>query len=247
MTAPRFFCSFPLSANQSFELPRELTHYAVRVLRLRDGADIVLFDGQGGQYPARLQTDGKLAQAHTGEWQDTEVELKGEITLVQGIATGDKMDWIVEKAVELGAKRLIPIAARRSVLQLSGERLQKRHLHWQRVAQAASEQCGRNRIMQVDLPLALSAYLQKEPAGNTGDGLILFCDPEATQSLGQVLPAKASKLTLLIGPEGGWAPEEQQCAREADALAVQFGQRVLRSETAGLALISAVTALQGWS
>lgn len=245
MSAPRFFYPQPLSPNQTFEFPSELAHYALRVLRLRDGASVILFDGHGGQYTAQLSVEGKKAQAHTSDLSPVDVELQGDITLVQGVATGDKMDWIVEKAVELGAKRLVPIAAQRSVLQLSGERLLKRHEHWQRVAQSASEQCGRNRIMEVEMPMTLATFLQE--TGHSQNRLTLFCDPEGQRGLDELLPTAAAAITLLVGPEGGWTPEEHQYAMDAGAVGVRFGQRVLRTETAGLALIAAITALQGWS
>ncbi len=245
MPAPRFFYPDPLSPNQTFELPAELAHYALRVLRLRDGESVVLFDGHGGQYSAQLSVEGKKAHAHTRDFSPVDVELEGDITLVQGVATGDKMDWIVEKAVELGAKRLVPIAAQRSVLQLSGERLHKRHDHWRRVAQSASEQCGRNRIMHIELPMTLAAFLEENQERE--DRLTLFCDPEGQRQLTELLPTSAPAITLLVGPEGGWTPEEHRSALDAGAIGIRFGPRILRTETAGLALISAVTALQGWS
>ena len=171
MAIPRFFCSVPLASNTTVELPTELAHHAIRVLRLKPDADIVLFNGQGGQYPARLLIDGKNGMAMLGVHDPIEAELAGDITLVQGIPAGDKMDWVIEKAVELGARRLIPIAAQRSVLQLTGERLQKRVQHWNRVAQAASEQCGRNRLMNIDVPSTLRDYLQRP---NPGEQTSLF-------------------------------------------------------------------------
>lgn len=244
MAIPRFFCPVPLQPNQDIELPQELAHHALRVLRLESGTDIVLFDGSGGEYPARLRSEGKKGYAQTGAHQAAEAELPGEIILVQGLPSGDKMDWVVEKAVELGASRLVPIAARRSVLQLGGERLAKRMRHWERVAQSASEQCGRNRIMAIDEPRSLQAYL----AGTElAAQLTLFCHPEAGQTLETVLAAQpASRIALLVGPEGGWSDEEQAAAAASPAQAVTFGSRVLRTETAGLALIAAIAALRRW-
>jgi 16S rRNA (uracil1498-N3)-methyltransferase len=243
MTAPRFFCPVPLAASTHIDLPAELAHHAIRVLRLKDGADIVLFDGTGGEYPARLSITGKKGSALTGQHVQAECELKGHITLVQGIAAGDKMDWIIEKAVELGAMRVAPIAARRSVLQLTGERLEKRLQHWNRVAVAASEQCGRNQIMTVLPPSSLQDYLmQSRSAGE----LLLVCHPDSNDSLAQALSPSRTHITILVGPEGGWAPDELAMTEAADLHRVRFGRRVLRTETAGLALISAISALQGW-
>jgi len=243
MSVPRFFCDAPLSAGTRIALPDALAHHALRVLRLRAGESVVLFNGQGGEYPATLDVDGKAGFAQLGAFDPREAELAGRITLVQGLPSGDKMDWVVEKAVELGAARVCPIAAQRSVLQLSGPRLDKRVAHWQRIAQSAAEQCGRNRLMTVDAPLALADWLAL-PA----DGPRLLCHPDAETDLAGLLqgtPALAS-LTLLVGPEGGWSDKELAQAREAGVQAVRFGPRVLRTETAGLALIAAAGALLGW-
>ena len=242
MSPPRFFCSVPLQAQQTITLPADLAHYALRVLRLKTGAPIVLFDGQGGQFDAVLQEQGKSAQACVGAHQAIEAELPGHITLMQGLPSGDKMDWVIEKAVELGAHRLIPITAQRSVVQLNAERRAKRLLHWQRVAQSASEQCGRNRLMKIEAPATLEASLA---ARVPQEGPLLLCHPEAGQSLKQAL-GNAQNLTLMVGPEGGWSLEEQQLALRQGATPLRFGSRILRTETAGLALIAAVSALKGW-
>src|SRR5690625_3569567 len=178
MARPRFYYPSSLQPRQQFELPDTVAHYALRVLRLKTGADIILFDGDGGEYPARLESSGKRAFAMTADHDPREAELAGRIHLVQGLAAADKMDWIIEKAVELGAHRVTPIAARRSVLQLRGERLEKRLAHWQRVAQSASEQCGRNRIMVVDRPCSLQTFLE-EHASSTGRDTTLLCHPES--------------------------------------------------------------------
>lgn len=243
MSAPRFFCDAPLSAGARIALPEALAHHAIRVLRLRAGEPMVLFNGQGGEYPAVLEIEGKTGFAQLGAFDPREAELAGRITLVQGLPAGDKMDWVVGKAVELGAARVCPIAAQRSVLQLAGPRLEKRVAHWQRIAQSAAEQCGRNRLMAVEAPMALADWLAR-PA----DGLRLLCHPQADTDLASLLGATPglASLTLLVGPEGGWSDQELALAREAGVQAVRFGPRVLRTETAGLALISAAGALLGW-
>lgn len=245
MATPRFFCATPLSPNSTISLPPELAHHAIRVLRLKPDSDIILFDGLGGQYPARLLIDGKAGSALTGDHQPIEAELAGDITLVQGIASGDKMDWVIEKATELGAKKFVPIAAKRSVLQLSGERLQKRLLHWRRIAQAASEQCGRNQIMEVAAPSSLQAWLDTpQPTGH----IHLLCHPDSPLTLAQALQASpGNALSLLVGPEGGWSEQEVAQAQQHGVSQIQYGARVLRTETAGLALISAISALRGWN
>jgi 16S rRNA (uracil1498-N3)-methyltransferase len=257
MAIPRFYCPADLASNTTIALPGDTAHHAVRVLRLKDGADIVLFDGHGGQYPATLSIAGKQAFAQLGQHQLAEAELAGHITLVQGLASGEKMDWIVEKAVELGAARIVPIAAQRSVLQLSGERLHKRVDHWRRIVRSASEQCGRNRLLIMEEPRPLRQYLQDmEAAAST----VLFCHPGASQTLAEALGSgppggsqidilpdgQAERISLLVGPEGGWSDEEQALMGRHGLTPVTFGQRVLRTETAGLALIAAVSALREW-
>lgn len=222
MSAPRFFCDAPLSAGARIALPEALAHHAIRVLRLRAGETVALFNGQGGEYPAVLEIEGKAGFAQLGAFDPREAELAGRITLVQGLPAGDKMDWVVEKAVELGAARVSPIAAQRSVLQLAGPRLEKRVAHWQRIAQSAAEQCGRNRLMAVDAPVALADWLA-QPA----EGLRLLCHPEADTDLSGLLGATPglASLTLLVGPEGGWSDKELAQAREAGVQAVRFGTR----------------------
>jgi 16S rRNA (uracil1498-N3)-methyltransferase len=246
MAAPRFFCRRPLAPDQTIELPPELAHHAMRVLRLKSGTAIVLFDGTGGEYAATLLIDGKKGMAQVGGHHAIEVESPGCITLAQGIAAADKMDWIIEKAVELGVKRLVPIAAKRSVLKLTGERLDKRTLHWNRIAQAASEQCGRNRIMAIEAPQPLQAYLSQVDEAGVSRQPMLFCHPEAERALAEVLRPSMSRLTLVVGPEGGWSDDEIALARRYGLTAIKLGERILRTETAGLAMIAAASALQRW-
>jgi len=245
MSIPRFFVPLPLQPGATLVLPETVAHHALRVLRLPVGSPIVLFNGEGGAWQATLAAQGKQALAELTAFDPRDTELPGRVTLVQGIATGDKMDWIVEKAVELGAHTVAPIAAQRSVLRLSGERLEKRIQHWQRVAQAACEQCGRNRLPVVRAPVTLAQWLA-DPAN--AEGLRLMCHPDASDTLAGALPARptAAALTLLVGPEGGWSDEELELAGRHEVRRVRFGARVLRTETAGVALLAATGALLGW-
>lgn len=240
MPTPRFFCPVPLHAGTCIELPGPLAHHAVRVLRLADGTAITLFDGSGGQYCATLRIDGRRTLATIGTHAATDRELRGTLVLVQGIASGERMDWVVEKAVELGVGALHPVAAERSILRLSGARLDKRLAHWRAIVQSASEQCGRNRLMQIHEPATLEACLQRI------EGPALFCHPEGHLSLREALSDVRRRVNLLVGPEGGWSPAELSLARRHPLHQVRFGARVLRTETAGLALAAAVTALLDW-
>ena len=206
----------------------------------RTAPPVVLFDGRGGQYPATLRVEGRRALAELGAHDAVDSELRGRLVLIQGLASGDKMDWIVEKAVELGVAELRPVAAERSVLRLSGPRLDKRLDHWRAIARAASEQCGRNRLMVVQPPAPLAACLESV------DGPALFCHPEGPLDFRAALADVQDRLTLMVGPEGGWSPEELDLARRRGLTGARFGARVLRTETAGLALAAAATALLNW-
>jgi 16S rRNA (uracil1498-N3)-methyltransferase len=244
MPSPRFHCSFALSPHARIKLPDAIAHHAARVLRLRDGDTLVLFDGNGGEYPATLRIAGKAVHAELGAHDPREAELAGGITLVQGLPSGDKMDWIVEKAVELGVRHLVPIAAQRSVLQLNGDRQDKRLAHWRRIATAASEQCGRNRLMRIEPVATLAQWLETPQPGRR-----LLCHPENGTPLNTALDdmRDSRSIALLVGPEGGWSDTERDAARAAGVATVSFGRRVLRTETAGLALVAATTALLSWN
>jgi 16S rRNA (uracil1498-N3)-methyltransferase len=247
MSLPRFHVDLPLAPNAELFLPDAVAHHAGRALRLRDGDTVVLFDGKGGEYPAILSFEGKHAVVKLGEQDSREAELAGRITLVQGIASGDKMDWIIEKAVETGVHAIVPIAADRCVLKLSGDRLEKRLAHWRRIVQAACEQCGRNRIPTVSAPMTLAQWLAADAtAGETTARLL--CHPGAEQALTARVKARVGlqDLVLLVGPEGGWSDDELTRAKKAGVEAVSFGPRVLRTETAGTALIAASSAALGW-
>jgi 16S rRNA (uracil1498-N3)-methyltransferase len=246
MADPRFYCPVPLFAGQPLELPAALAHH-VRVRRLEAGDTVVLFDGRGGEIAGVLNFESKKVFVLLGDHSPKETELKGELTLIQGLPSGDKMDWIIEKAVELGVHRVIPVAAQRSVLKLSGPRLEKRLEHWRGIITSASEQCGRNRLMHLSAPQTLEQAIVA-----AGPGLSLLCDPEAKDTLAGYFETSAQQqkkikaLSLLIGPEGGWGPEEITTASQQGMTKIKFGLRVLRTETAGLALASATTALLGW-
>ena len=266
-TPPRFFCPIPLQAHTRVALPDAAAHHASRALRLREGDTIVLFNGDGTQFPAQLRFDQGRAMADLGAQQHTNTELPGRIGLVQGLPSGDKMDWIIEKAAELGVADVFPIKAERSIVQLSGNRLEKRQLHWQRIAESASEQSGRNCIVQVHPLQTLSAYLQQ---ASTTHGYL--CHPEGDRSLLQALTtlsqagsagasdAQALHTSLasgtpapsplsfrpLSGPEGGWAAQERRKVQAAGIETVTFGARILRTETAGLAMTAAAIATLGW-
>jgi 16S rRNA (uracil1498-N3)-methyltransferase len=239
---PRFFCPAPLTPGATVDLPEALAHH-LHVVRQQPGAALTLFNGEGGQYRAALAELGKKrASALVEAFEPVEVELPYALTLAQALPEGTKMDWIVEKAVELGVAAIEPLAAQRSVVRLAGERAEKRHAHWEAVVVAASEQSGRNRLARV-APLAELPRWLAQPAADTQRILL---SPRATQSLAQwarSVPPQA--LTLLVGPEGGFTDQEEQAALAHGALALSMGPRVLRTETAGLAALAALNACWG--
>lgn len=234
----RFFFPAPLPQTGEIQLPEALAHHASRVLRLREGDPLVLFDGSGGEVSGILRLRGKNCFAELSGHHAVERESPLQLVLVQALASGDKMDWIIQKAVELGAAGVVPVQAERSVLRLSGERAAKRVEHWRHIAVSACEQSGRNRVPMVEPVTGLREYLAR---GLPGPRLVL--DPVAGQRLA-ALPRPTDVVHLLVGPEGGWAEDELAACRTA-ACIVGLGPRVLRTETAGLAALAALQALWG--
>jgi 16S rRNA (uracil1498-N3)-methyltransferase len=238
---PRFHCPFPLAPGATVDLPPEAAHHATKVLRMSDGDGVILFDGRGGEWFGSLRRVGRTMAVALESFDDTDREPPLSITLAQGLPAADKMDWIMQKAVELGVARIAPVACRRSVIRLSGERMERRVAHWQAVAIAACEQCRRNRVPEVASLVDLPQFLG-ECAGDNGQRLVLA--PEAGTRLA-ALPKPSGALTLLIGPEGGFEEGELAAAAAAGFRPVSLGPRVLRTETAGLAALAAMMALWG--
>lgn len=240
MNLPRFYCREALSPGAHVELPEPVARHAVRVLRLPPGAPMVLFDGRGGEYPAHIERiERDRVYAELAGWQEVERESPLAITLVQALQAGDKMDFTIQKAVELGVRDIVPVESRRSVLRLTGERAGKRVAHWQGVAASACEQCGRNQVPLVAPLERLENWLAKPAPGV----LRLMLAPDAEQTLASIPPA--GEVQLLIGAEGGLDPQEMIAATQAGFQAVRLGPRILRTETAGLAALAAMQVLWG--
>lgn len=249
MTIPRFYCPIELSPGTHVELPPQAAHHAARVLRLRSGDPAILFSGDGAEYAARITHIGK---------QDVTIEILGKdtpmresplnITLAQAISAGEKMDFTLQKAVELGISAIQPLAAARSVVRLKDDRAEKRVQHWQNVVVSACEQCGRNVVPTVAPITDLPVWLAGQGAGfgnqDSGGTIGLILSPMAERTL-RDLPKPAGAITLLVGPEGGLTPEEIAMARQCHFTEVRLGPRVLRTETAALATLSAMQALWG--
>ena len=238
---PRLYCPQPLSTGAPLDLPEAAAHHASRVLRLRNGDELTLFNGEGGEFAARIERiDGRGVAVSLGERRDIERESPLAVTLVQGLATGDRMDFAIQKAVELGVATVQPVTMERSVARLDAARADKRMLHWRQIAISACEQCGRNRIPDV-LPLRDLVDWLSRP---TGASLRLLFAPDAQAGLG-ALTRPAGGIELLVGPEGGLAPEETVAALRAGFTAVRLGPRTLRTETAALAALAALHTLWG--
>ncbi|MFD2366325.1 16S rRNA (uracil(1498)-N(3))-methyltransferase [Pseudoduganella sp. GCM10020061] len=235
---PRFYCQQPFSVGQPAPLPPEVAHH-IHVLRLAAGDEVTLFNGDGAEYTAQLSEIGKKhAQALVTARAEPAVELAYAVQLAQGLPEGSKMDWIVEKAVELGVASIQPLAARRSVVKLSAERAEKKLAHWQGVIEAASCQSGRTRLAALHAPADVIPWLARPAAGQR-----ILLSPRGTSTLAGWARANAPQpLTLMVGPEGGFSAEEEDAAIAAGALLLTMGARVLRTETAALAALSILQA-----
>lgn len=238
---PRFFCPFPLNPGATVELAATAAHHALKVLRVGAGDTAILFDGRGGQWSATLNPAGKTLRATLDEFDDIDREPPLALTLVQALAAADKMDLVVQKAVELGVSHIQPVAAKRSVIRLSGERAERRVEHWRNIAIAACEQSGRNRVPEVSPILDLPQYLGVAAQENA---LRFVCTPGTAGAL-RGIAAPAVPVALLVGPEGGFEENELLAARAAGFQPIGLGPRVLRTETAGLAAVAAMMALWG--
>ncbi|HTH59451.1 MAG TPA: 16S rRNA (uracil(1498)-N(3))-methyltransferase [Paraburkholderia sp.] len=245
-SVPRFFVGIALRTDAVVLLPDEVTRH-VQVLRLAPGDPVALFNGDGGEFAAQIvSVEKRAATVRVGERRDIEAEPPYRLTLAQGIAGSDKMDWLIEKAVELGASRFVPLQTARGVVRLSGERAQRRHAHWQRIVQSACEQCGRNRLPEVAPSREFGAWLDALAAAPADGELRVLLSPRASMPFA-ALPDAAPRgdITLLIGPEGGLSPQEEDAARACGFTAVGLGPRVLRTETAGIAVLAALAGRWG--
>jgi len=231
---PRLHCGVPLESGLTLALPAGAARH-VQVLRLQPGDALTLFDGRGGEYEARVEHMGRSeVRVAIGAHHAVEREATVAVHLAVAMPANERMDWLVEKATELGVAAIQPLVAERSVLRLAGERAQKKQGHWQSVAIAACEQCGRNRVPVVHAVQPFAAWL----AACARPGLVLSPRPGSRPLA--ALPA-AAEHTLLSGPEGGLAPAEEEAAAALGWTAVHLGPRILRAETAPLAALALLT------
>ena len=237
----RFYCPLPLVPGQVLDLPPTAARH-VQVLRMQPGHTLTLFNGQGGQFTAEVQHMGRSdVCVVVGEHSEVDCEAAVQVHLAVGMPANERMDWLVEKATELGVHRITPLMTERSVIRLTGERAEKKQTHWQAVAASASEQCGRNRVPLIDAPERLDAWLSRQTVqADVLHGVLSL--HASTQPL-NALRAKAVQKSwvLLNGPEGGFTDAEDAAARAKGFVALSLGERVLRAETAALGASALLT------
>lgn len=234
MRIPRFYVTEALTVGQEFPLPDSTFRHAIQVLRLNTGEPLILFNGEGGEYLARIESVGKrTASALIESFSPVDTESPLHLTLAIAIIKPDKMDFALQKAVELGAACIQPLITQRSVVRVGKEKADKKTQHWEGIVQAASEQSGRARLPIVETPRTLENWLE---SASTGTRIILAPgDYPRINALPEDLPAP---ITLLIGPEGGFTDEEVEMCLQAGMTAVSLGPRILRAETASLAALT---------
>jgi len=239
MRISRFYLPVALQVGQNIVLDDDCAHYLRTVLRLKQDAKLILFNGMGGEYQATLlEVSRKAVRVAVEVYLERNVESGLQIVLGLGISRGDRMDFAVQKAVELGVTQIIPLETARCNVVLKTDKGEQKRGHWQKIAQHASEQCGRTFVPPLQPIADLAAWVTQQ------QGLKIFLDPTATATLNQLQPAD-KLVTLLSGPEGGFSENERELAKAAGFIPVALGARILRTETAVLAALSCVQMLWG--
>lgn len=239
MRIPRIYVDTPITANSTLNLDGATAHYLLKVLRMETGRELILFNGQGGEYSAVIESASKknltCSITHHCE-REAESPLHTELAI--GVSRGERMDWVLQKAAELGANRIVPIFAERTEVKLKGERLEKKMQHWQQILISACEQCTRNTLPELQPASSLSDYLKSSHAEQK------FVLHHRTEKQLRDL-AKPQSAALLIGPEGGLTEDEIQLAESQGFSPLALGPRVLRTETAPIAALSVLQFVWG--
>jgi 16S rRNA (uracil1498-N3)-methyltransferase len=224
----------PLTCGNRYTIEGDAANHVARVLRLERGAPLTVFDGRGGEHAARIEEFRKDAVVvAVGERAAADPESRLSLTLAQGVSRGERMDWVVQKATELGVTRIVPVLTERTVVKLDARQSGRKHQHWQGIVIAACEQSGRTRLPDVAPPIALQEFLRQS---NEARAVRILLSPTGTQRVDDLTPDGG--LIVLIGPEGGLAESEQRAALDAGFLAMRLGPRVLRTETAAVAALT---------
>jgi 16S rRNA (uracil1498-N3)-methyltransferase len=242
MALTRLFIRSELRTGQALALDKEQAHYLGRALRLRPGDGLTIFSAESGEFTATLTSIGKSnAEVAVGAAVVTATESPLKVHLVQGVSRGERMDFVVQKATELGVKRISPVLTEYAMVKLEGSRASKRREHWQKIAEGACEQSGRTRPPLIDEPLPLKTWFGTKTSESDVD---LILKPNATTSMAS-LKAPKTKVCLLIGPEGGFSDSEYEDADVSGFTAVSLGPRILRTETAAIAAVTVAESLWG--
>ena len=237
----RFYCPLPFISGQVVDLPPTAARH-VQVLRMQPGHSLTLFNGEGGEFSAEVQHMGRSdVRVVVGEHRDVECEAACQVHLAVGMPANERMDWLVEKATELGVHRITPLMTERSVIRLTGERAEKKQAHWQAVAASASEQCGRNRVPVIDAPERLDAWLAKQTAQADAVQCVLSLHASTQPLTAMRANAVQKSWVLLNGPEGSLTDAEDAAARAKGIVPLSLGERVLRAETAALGALALLT------
>ena len=241
MRLNRIFCEGPLQNGATIPLSAAGANHVARVLRMREGAPLVVFDGSGSDYQAEIvAVQGDKVMVHLRQQSAGAAESPIDITLVQGVSRSERMDWALQKATELGVASIAPVLTARSVVRLDEKQAAKKQAHWHGIVIGACEQCGRSRVPTVATPTTLRDYF----ANVRNEGMRLVLDPAAPGSLTGIASV-SSKVELLIGPEGGLDDDEVSAAQKAGFTLVCLGPRVLRTETAAVVALSVLQARWG--
>lgn len=232
MKIPRFYINSPLSVNDSIDLPKEIHRHAIQVLRLNRGEVLILFNGTGGEYIAEIQyADKRKSQVTIQSFHDINRESNLTTRLVLSLIKPDKMDFAIQKAVELGVNSIQPISSDRSVVHIKQNQIEKKLTRWKNIIISACEQSGRTAIPTIAAPITLSDYLASETANQQ-----IIMHPEATQTISDI--HLHDEIDLLVGPEGGFTDNEVALCKQHNIQTIRFGARTLRAETAAIAGLS---------
>lgn len=241
MSLRRIFSEQPLGTGLTVSLGGEAANHLSRVLRLQPGDTLVVFDGSGIDFSAEIIAIGRRdVRIRIGQNMEAATESPADLTLLQGVCRGPRMDAVIQKSTELGVRRILPVLTGRSVVRLDDDQRERRRQHWRQVAISACEQCGRSCIPEVALPQSLPEVLAE---GGTGEVRLLL-DPAATSTMSSAGPLRGS-IVLLVGPEGGLTPEERELATARGFRGVRLGPRILRTETAPLVALTVLQFLAG--
>ena len=238
----RVYIEDTLTSGNTLELESQTANHLIQVLRLKAGAEFIAFNGQGGQFRCHLvETSKRRVLIKVGEYDPIDCESPLRISLLQGLARSERMDFGIQKAVELGASRIIPIVTERTQIRFKGEKAEKKLRHWRRIAISACEQSGRNRIPEIGSICDLTQAMNDRAP----NAIKLVLDPGANTGISDIASKADANFHLLVGPEGGLSAGEIDIAKEHGFKPIRLGPRILRTESAGPALIAIIQSLWG--